>query len=422
MIKYLCRHCLASLRLDLLDLIANLDAGNRDYLRSLLRPFVEGVLLIDDVCILSKQILVILVDELAKLKSLPIIIIATSRLAPFSLPAALQEFFPFAMGINSLSVSCRREIIRSEVTGELDVLAKETAGLTRGELVTVCRLLKGNEMNVQRVMQCVSISERPHQMATTHENFAGYGSILSELRLFLSVVLGEDDSRSSLLQYSGIMLHGPPGNGKSLIIRKLHEESEVPFFMIEVDQIFSKYLGESEKAIREVFSSARFFAPCVVVIENIDGLGSKRNDESGVGGRVLSTLLNEIDGITATRKVLTIATTNAPELVDSALMRPGRFDRLIEIGYPTMEDRLAMFDLLRSGTPVSSDVGSDHLARLTEGFSCADVVSFFRFSALQALYENEDVVSTQYFEIGMQRHQERRKALEVIDKRKRKFP
>jgi len=399
--------------------IDDMEVGSKASLSSALNGFNDGLLLIDDICILSKEAATVLADELRKLKDQPIVVIATSRLPTFSLPISFQHFFPISLSINSLSIEHRKDIIRSYHRDNVELIAKQTAGLTRGELATVCRLLKDDVSNLSEVLRCVSIPDRPLQLPSVHEEFAGYQAILDELRLFFRVLFTENGDRVSLLGYNGILLHGSSGNGKSSLIRKLHEEFEVPFFVLEIDKIFSKFLGDSEKSIREIFNSARFFAPCVLVIENIDAIGSKRNDESGVGGRVLSTLLNEIDGISETRKVLTIGTTNAIELVDSALLRPGRFDRLIEIGFPPMRDRVAIIEMLRRSTPVSEDVTSESLAGMSEGFSCADVISFFRYSALQALFADEPVVTLKYFEIGIERLRERRAALAPILQKKR---
>jgi transitional endoplasmic reticulum ATPase len=248
-------------------------------------------------------------------------------------------------------------------------------------------------------------------MSVTNVRFAGYQLILDEIRLFLKVTFSDDQDLMALLQYRGILLHGPSGNGKSLLVKKLSEEFEVPFFVLEFDKVFSKYLGESEKSIRDVFNSARFFAPCVIVIEDVDAIGGKRNKESGVGERVLSTLLNEIDGVSSTRQVLAIGTTNAPELVDSALLRPGRFDRLIEIGPPSAADRCSLFDLFRSSTPVSPSITSLWLTELTDGFTCAEIGSLFRFSALHALREGASAIESGHFDSGLRLLQNRRDSL-----------
>jgi SpoVK/Ycf46/Vps4 family AAA+-type ATPase len=419
LLKYMQRFVIECRTLNLLRFIDDVEGGTREYVNSVLGSFADCVLLIDDVCIASRELAGILVDELTKLNDFPIVIIGTSRLPTFSLPNALQHFFPFSLTLNSLTPLARKEIIRSFGIAEIDLIARETSGLTRGEIATVCQLLKGELVSrekVQDVLRCVSVSERPLQMPATNVRFVGYESILDELRLFLRVTFSDDQDRLALLQCSGVILHGPSGNGKSHLVKKLNEEFEVPFFVLEFDKVFSKYFGESEKSIRDVFSSARFFAPCVIVIEDIDAIGGKRSDESGVGGRVLSTLLNEIDGISVSRGVFTIATTNALSLVDSALLRPGRFDRLIEIPHPSRADRIRLFDSLRSSTPVSESIASHALADLTEGFTCADITSLFRFAALHALREDAAAVEQSHLDAGLQLLNERRQALATIAK------
>lgn len=397
--------------LNLLKFISELELSRFDYIDSVL-SIEDGVLLIDDVCILSSQIASILVEKLSILDDKPVIIIGSSRLPPYSLPVPLQAQFPHAMNIRSLSHDQRREIIKNYVPSEfLDFVVRETSGSTLGELNNLVKIIPSIEPfsaeAFKHVLQSISTSEKPHQLRTSNERhrLAGYSAQIDEIRLFLRVSFSED---SSLLQYSGIMLTGPSGNGKSFIIRALAEEFEVPFFVIEFDKIFSQFLGESERAIRDVFQAARFFAPCAIIIEDIDAIGSKRNDESGVGGRVLSTLLNEIDGVDKKAKVLLIATTNAPQIVDSALMRPGRFDKIIEIGQPTEQDRVELIQLLREKTPVSDEVQNEWLASNTNGLTCAEIQSFFRFSALQALKDGKECVTKDYFDLGLKRIEERK--------------
>ncbi|OHS97380.1 ATPase, AAA family protein [Tritrichomonas foetus] len=404
--------------LNLLRFISELEVSKFDYIETI-TSLTDGVLLIDDVCTLTPQIASILVEKLSVLDDKPVIIIGTSRNPPYSLPIPLQALFPYALNISSLRHAERRTILEKHIPSDyLDFVIRETSGSTRGELNNLIKILPSlnpfTQKSFTQLLKSISTSEKPMQLraSDTKPKVAGYHREINEIKLFLRVSFSDD---SSLLQYSGIMLTGKSGNGKSLIIRALSEEFEVPFFVLEFDKVFSRYLGESEKAIREVFAAARFFSPCAVIIEDIDAIGAKRSDESGVGGRVLSTLLNEIDGINKKSKVLLIATTNAPQIVDSALMRPGRFDRIIEIGMPSEQDRIEIFELLREKTPVSDDVTNKWLAELTDGYTCAEIQSFFRFSALQALRDEKESVSKDYFLLGQKRVQERKSSFENMN-------
>lgn len=410
-------------KLDLLRFISEIEVSKFDYLNSVL-SIEDGVLLIDDVCTLTPQVASILVEKLSILDEKSVIVIGTSRDPPYNLPIPLQSQFPFALYISSLSQEKRKEMLEGEIPSDfLDFAVRETSGTTLGELIHLKKILPSlspfSSEKFSFLLRTISTTEKPNQLRSTEKvKIGGYHTELSEIRLFLSVSFSD---KSSMLQYNGLLLTGPSGNGKSALIRAISSEFEVPFFVIEFDKIFSRFLSESEKAIREVFKAARFFSPSAIVVEDIDAIGSKRNDESGVGGRVLSTLLNELDGVDKKSKVIVIATTNAPEIVDPALLRPGRFDRIIQIGLPNENDRLEIFKILREKTPVNSDVTDEWLASITENFTCAEIQSFFRFSALQALKDGKDNVSKEYFVLGQKRIEERKKSLKDISKIKKSF-
>ena len=419
LLKYMRRHIVECREINLPRFLDEMEASQSGYVEGVLKGFEDGVLVIDDVCVLDKQGAAALVTYIERVTKYPVLIIAASREPSYMLPTVLQQLFPFALNINSLSFADRKRIIGGALgefeESQVDFVARETSGLTRGELQNVCGLLKCetfSEQLVRDVLNTVCVSEKPLLMKPTAQKVAGYDVVLKEIKLFLSVALSDDPSIRSRLQYNGLLLHGPSGNGKSLLIRKVSENFDVPFFVLEFDKVFSRYFGESEKGIRDIFTAARFFAPSVIVIEDVDAIGGKRSDESGVGGRVLTTLLNEIEGISQNKQVVVLGTTNAPKMVDSALMRPGRFDRLIEIPNPDAEDRTAIFNLLRTTTPVCETISSESLSQQTEGFSCAEIQSFFRFSALQALRDNRDLVTKEYFDIGMARLLERRKSID----------
>ena len=419
LLKYMKRHILECRELKLIQFVDELEASKTSYIEQILKDFEEGILLVDDICVLEKQAAAALVTYLESLLKYPVLVIAASREPSYMLPFVLQQLFPFALNINSLCFADRKRIIseslRDYSENSIDFVAKETSGLTRGELETVCSLLCSepfNEELVRTVLSTVSVSEKPLLLKPTSQKIAGYDVVVKEIKLFLSVALSDDPAIRARLQYNGLLLHGPSGNGKSLLIRKISESFDVPFFVLEFDKVFSRYFGESEKGIRDIFTAARFFAPSVIVIEDVDAIGGKRSDESGVGGRVLTTLLNEIEGISQNRQVVVLGTTNSPKMVDSALMRPGRFDRLIEIPNPEEDDRIAIFNLLRSTTPVCESVTSESLSAQTDGFSCAEIQSFFRFSALQALRDNREKVTKEYFDMGMARLLERRQSID----------
>jgi transitional endoplasmic reticulum ATPase len=194
----------------------------------------------------------------------------------------------------------------------------------------------------------------------------------------------------------GILLYGPPGCGKTLLARAVATESEANFISIKGPEVFSKWVGESEKAIREVFRKARMAAPAVIFLDEIDSLTPKRGmgmSDSGVSERVISQLLTEMDGITTLQDIVIVAATNRPDMVDSAVLRPGRFDRLIYVPEPDEKSRLQILKLYTKGMPICKDVDLNQLTTATKYYSGADIESLCREAAMHAL--RKDVNSTE---------------------------
>ena len=186
----------------------------------------------------------------------------------------------------------------------------------------------------------------------------------------------------------GILLYGPPGCGKTLLARAVATESEANFITIKGPEVFSKWVGESEKAIREVFRKARMSAPAIIFFDEIDSLVPRRGlgyADSGVTERVISQLLTEMDGIITLENVVVIAATNRPDIVDPAILRPGRFDRLIYVPEPDEEGRYQIFKIHTKKMPLAKDVDLKYLARMTRGYSGADIKALCREAAMIAL-------------------------------------
>ncbi|HVP92816.1 MAG TPA: AAA family ATPase, partial [Acidobacteriota bacterium] len=186
----------------------------------------------------------------------------------------------------------------------------------------------------------------------------------------------------------GILLYGPPGCGKTLLARGVATESEANFISIKGPEVFSKWVGESEKAIREVFRKARMAAPSVVFFDEMDSLVPRRGlgyADSGVSERVISQLLTEMDGIVALEDIVVIAATNRPDIVDPAVLRPGRFDRLIYVPEPDEKSRLQIFKIHTKNMPLAKDVNLSELVTMTKNHSGADIEALCRESAMHAL-------------------------------------
>src|SRR5947209_7979194 len=187
----------------------------------------------------------------------------------------------------------------------------------------------------------------------------------------------------------GVLLAGPPGSGKTLIARALANQCEASFISIKGAELLSKWVGESEKGIREVFRRAKQAAPCIVFFDELDALAPRRGggNDGHVGDRVIAQLLTEMDGIEGRAGVIVVAATNRPELIDPALLRPGRFDLIVDLHYPDEAERRAIFAVHLRGRPIAPDVTSEELARLTPGRSGADIEAICRRAALLALRE-----------------------------------
>ncbi|HEX6294479.1 MAG TPA: CDC48 family AAA ATPase [Nitrososphaeraceae archaeon] len=189
----------------------------------------------------------------------------------------------------------------------------------------------------------------------------------------------------------GILLYGPPGTGKTLLAKAVANESEANFISIKGPELLSKWVGESEKGIREVFRKAKQASPCIIFFDEIDAMAPRRGSEFGdshVTERVISQLLTELDGLEELRGVTVITASNRPDIIDPALLRPGRFDRLLYIPPPDLESRLEIIKIHTKNKPLSDDVDLNRLAKISEGYTGADIASITSTAAILALREH----------------------------------
>jgi len=189
----------------------------------------------------------------------------------------------------------------------------------------------------------------------------------------------------------GLLLYGPPGTGKTLLAKAVAHESESNFISVKGPELLNKFVGESEKAVREVFRKARQASPCIIFFDEVDSVAPTRGSSMGdshVTERVISQFLTEMDGIEELRNVIIIAATNRPDIIDSALLRPGRFDRLLFVPPPDLEARKQIFKIHTRKTPLADDVNLDELARKTDGYTGADIASLANTGVMLALREH----------------------------------
>jgi len=187
----------------------------------------------------------------------------------------------------------------------------------------------------------------------------------------------------------GVLLYGPPGTGKTMLAKAVATESESNFISIKGPEFLSKWVGESEKAVRETFRKARQAAPCVIFMDEIDSIAPTRggDSDSHVTERVISQLLTELDGLEALHNVVVIAATNRPDIIDPALLRPGRFDRLIQVGAPDLETRKAILEVHFRRKPLADDVDLKDIALRTDGYTGADLAAIANEAVMAAIRE-----------------------------------
>ena len=236
------------------------------------------------------------------------------------------------------------------------------------------------------------------------EDIGGLDEVKQELREIVEWPLKYPQAfaKMGVKPPKGVLLYGPPGTGKTLLAKAVATESGANFIAVRGPEILSKWVGESERAIREIFKKARQYAPSVIFFDEIDAIAYMRGTEIGtrVGERIVSQLLTEMDGITDLHDVVVIAATNRPDMVDPALLRPGRFEKLIYVPPPDEKSRLEILRIHTRSMPLADDVDLRELARITEGYTGADLAALVREAALLALRENvnNNLVTWKHFE------------------------
>ena len=225
------------------------------------------------------------------------------------------------------------------------------------------------------------------------EDIGGLANVKEELADAIELPLKHGDlfSQADVNPPKGILLHGPPGTGKTMIAKAVATTSEANFISVKGPELLSKWVGESEKGVREIFRKARQAAPCVVFFDEIDAVAPRRGGSQGdshVTERVISQLLTEMDGLEDLKGVVVIGATNRPEILDEALIRPGRFDRMLEVPIPDKDARKQIILIHTSKKPLDADVNLDKLIEATNGMTGADIAAFINAAAIAAIKEH----------------------------------
>jgi len=240
---------------------------------------------------------------------------------------------------------------------------------------------------VELLPQAVEVSERPVPQVV-YEDIGGMRQALTKVREMIELPLKHPElfDRLGIDPPKGILLHGPPGTGKTMMAKAVANESEAYFISLNGPEIMSKYYGESEKALRDLFEEAEKNAPAIIFLDELDSIAPKRGEVTGeVERRVVAQLLSLMDGLKERKNVIVIGSTNRPEALDMALRRPGRFDREIELGVPDYEGRREIFQIHTRGMPLAEDINIDDFAELTYGFVGADIAAICREAAMNSL-------------------------------------
>jgi transitional endoplasmic reticulum ATPase len=222
----------------------------------------------------------------------------------------------------------------------------------------------------------------------TYEDIGGLGDAVGRVREMIELPLRHPElfKRLGVEAPKGVLLHGPPGTGKTLLAKAVANETNANFYTIGGPEIMSKFYGESEEKLRNVFQQAEKNAPSIIFIDEIDSIAPKREEVSGeVERRIVAQLLSLMDGMSSRGKVVVIGATNRVNAIDPALRRPGRFDREIEIGVPDRNGRLEILQIHTRGMPLAKDVNLDKLADISHGFVGADLQALAKEAAMRAL-------------------------------------
>ncbi|XP_057327731.1 ribosome biogenesis protein SPATA5 [Microplitis mediator] len=241
-------------------------------------------------------------------------------------------------------------------------------------------------------------------------DIGGQESLKKELRQAVELPLKHPEAflRSNIKPSKGVLMYGPPGCSKTMIAKALATESKLNFINIKGPELFSKWVGESERSVREVFRRARQVAPSIVFIDEIDAMGGGRSSDNGgndVQERVLTQLLTELDGVIELENVLLLAATNRPDRLDEALLRPGRFDKTIKVPLPDSQTREEIFKIKFKKMPIDENVVINDLVERTEGYSGAEIQAVCQEAVMSAIDENLDyeTITKDHFEYGLKK-------------------
>ncbi|KAH0911980.1 cell division control protein 48 homolog D isoform X2 [Brassica rapa] len=351
--------------------------------------------------------LLTLMDGL-KARAHVIVMGATNR--PNSIDSALRRFgrFDREIDIGVPDEIGRLEVLRIHTKNmklaedvDLERASKDTHGYVGADLAALCT--EAALQCIREKMDVIDIEDEEidaeilNSMAVTNEHYLtalgnSNPSALRETTVQYPVEHPEKFEKFGMSPSKGVLFYGPPGCGKTLLAKAIANECQANFISIKGPELLTMWFGESEANVREIFDKARQSAPCVLFFDELDSIATQRGssvgDAGGAADRVLNQLLTEMDGMSAKKTVFIIGATNRPDIIDPALLRPGRLDQLIYIPLPDEESRYQIFKSCLRKSPVAKDVDLRALAKYTQGFSGADITEICQRSCKYAIREN----------------------------------
>ena len=297
--------------------------------------------------------------------------------------------------------------VKCDGSVDLDKLARMTAGLSGADIANIC-----NEASLLAARQGKKAVQQPDFMAAidrvtrqldkptrmtdtvTFDDIAGMKRPKREVREIINFLHNpEQFTRLGGVIPRGVLLVGPPGSGKTMLAKAVAGEANVPFFSTSAAEFQGEFMGSGVSRVRELFRNAQEKAPCIIFIDEIDAIGSRSN-RNGEREITLNQLLAEMDGYGTNNGVIVMGATNRVELIDSALIRPGRFDRQIYVGFPEKDDRIELYNLYLNRISVDIDkIDVEELARRSSGFSAAEIANVCNDAALQAASQYSEMVT-----------------------------
>ncbi len=372
-----------------------------------------------------------------------IVLGATNR--PDSVDPALRRpgRFDREIEISVPNADGRLEVLQIHTRGmpiandvELKILASELHGYTGADMKSLCReaAMKSirrylpeidleTEKIPSKILQSMEIKlidfyDAMHEVVPTAmrefyverskifwENVGGLDDAKKILEENLISAMNEPEKflKMGIKPPKGALLYGPPGCGKTILARALSTESGGNMILVRGPEILSKWVGESEKAVREIFRKAKASSPCVIIFDELDSLAKlKSGEENGVGETVLSQLLTEMEEGSSSR-VVVIGITNRPDVIDNAMLRSGRLDIRIFVPPPDEKGRLSIIEVLTENMPLASDVNLKEIALATQNYSGADLAALCREAAIEAMQNGSNKINSNNFAMGMKR-------------------